>query len=122
MRLDNRCLHGLGRVVFGREVGVPLSCARIVRVDGFPSCRDLRLRVLEMKDECTERQTDDTLPWLEAEDTKKDDDESQAEPLRAGKKNTCRKKWRSPSDNPERWYRSQQDAQRHTEHSSSMSA
>jgi len=23
MRLENRCLHGLGRVVFGREVGSP---------------------------------------------------------------------------------------------------
>src|SRR6266478_7159119 len=91
MRLENPCLHGLGRVVFGREVGVPLSCASIVCVDGFPSCRDLRLRVLEMKDEGTERQTDDTQCWLEAEGTQKDDDESQAEPLRAGKKNTCGK-------------------------------
>ena len=74
MRLENRCLHGLGRVVFGREVGVPLSCAPIVCVDGFPSCRDPRLRVLEMKDECTERQTDDTQRWLEAEGNQKDGD------------------------------------------------
>src|ERR1700738_3587546 len=66
MRLENRCLHGLGRVVFGREVGVSLSCAPLVCVAGFPSRRDLRLRVLEMKDECTEHQTDDTQRWLEA--------------------------------------------------------
>ena len=91
MRLENRCLHGLGRVVFGREVGVPLSGAPIVCVDGFPSSRDLRLRVLEMKDDCTERQTEEALRWLEAEGTQKDDDESQAEPLRAGKENTCGK-------------------------------
>src|ERR1700730_15669994 len=91
MRLENRRLHALGRVVFGREVGVPLSCAPIVCVDGFPSCRDPRLRVLEMKDESTERQTEEALRWLEAEGTEEDDDESQAEPLRAGEKNTCGK-------------------------------
>ena len=66
--------------------GSPLPCAPIVCVDGFPSCRELRLRVLEMKDESTERQTDDTQRWLEAEETQKDDDERQAEPFRAGKR------------------------------------
>src|SRR6266478_1960017 len=100
MRLENRCLHGLGRVVFGREVGVPLSCAPIVCVDGFPSCRKTRFRVLKMKDESTERQTKKAQRWLEAEDTQKDNDESQPEPLRAGKKNTRGKKGRSPSDDP----------------------
>ena len=68
MRLEDRCLHGLVRVVFGREIGVALPCAPIVCVDGFPSCRELRLRVLEMKDKSTERQTDDALRWLEAEE------------------------------------------------------
>src|SRR5271165_2893661 len=91
MRLENRCLHRLGRVVFGREVGVPLSCAPMVCVDGFPSCRDPRLRGLEMKYECTERQIEEALGWLEAEGTQKDHDESQAEPVRARKKNTCGK-------------------------------
>ena len=98
VRLDNRSLHGLVRVVFGREIGVALPRASIVCVDSFPSCRETRFRVLEMKDESTERQTEEALRWLEAEDTQKDDDESQAEPLRAGKKNTRGKKGRSPSD------------------------
>src|SRR4029077_13462869 len=91
-------------------------------VDGFPSCRDLRLPVLEMKDECTERQTDDTQRWLEAEGNQKDCAARQSDPVRAGKKNACAKKWRSPSDDPERRHRSEQNAERHGPCSSLPSA
>jgi len=122
MRLDNRCLHGLGRVVFGREVGVALSCAPIVCVDGFPSCGEVRLPVMEMKDESKERQTEDALRWLEPEDSEKDHEDSQAEPLRAGEKKTRGKKGRSPSDDTERRHRSEQDAQRHIQCSFSARA
>src|SRR5229473_2376227 len=49
--------------------------APVVCVDPFPSRRELRLPVLEMKDESTERQTADARCWLEREGAQKDDDE-----------------------------------------------
>ena len=111
--LEDGRLHGLVRVVFRREIGIALPHAPIVCIDRFPSCRELRLRVLEVKDKTEKRQTDDAVCWLEAQAAQKDDYEGQAEPFRAGEKNACGKKGRSPSDDPERRDRGEKDAKWH---------
>ena len=108
---ENCRLHGLVRVVFSREIGVALPYAPVVCVDRFPSCRELRWRVLQMKDKSAEHQTDGARCWFEAKETQKYEDEGQAQPFRAGEKNACGKKGRSPSNDPERRDRGEKDAQ-----------
>src|SRR3984893_17661257 len=105
-------LHGLVGAVRGREIGVACPGASEVCVYRFPSCRDLWLPVLEMEDESAERQTDDARCWLETKETQKADDEPETEPFGTGKENACGKKGRSPSDDPERRDRGEEDAQR----------
>src|SRR5208283_4583629 len=95
-------LHGLVGGVFGCEIGVALPCPSVVCVDCFPSHRELRLPVVEVKNESAEGQTNDALHWLEGEETQKDNDEGQTQPFRTGEKNACGKKGRSPSDDAQR--------------------
>src|SRR5580692_4137879 len=120
--LDDGCLHRLVDVVFRCEIGLALPRAPVVCVDRFPSCRESRLHVQEMKDERAEYQADGTLYWLEAEETQKNDDEGQTEPFRAGEKNASRKKGRSPSNDSERRDRREQDAYWHRQRGSSPPA